>query len=140
MFWLLGATDGHAKNFSIFLSTGGRFRMTLLYDVLRAQPSVDNIQIARKKFKLAMSVGAKRHYAIHDIMPRHFLQTAAEAGISVRLTTSIFDALIANAPRAVDQVLSALPKGFPTGMAGRSQLDFPTDCANENSEAAKPRP
>jgi serine/threonine-protein kinase HipA len=98
--------------------------MTLLYDVLRAQPSVDNMQIARKKFKLAMSVGAKRHYAIDDIMPRHFLQTAAEAGISVRLTTSIFDALIANASRAVDQVLSALPKGFPTGMAAPIAAGF----------------
>jgi serine/threonine-protein kinase HipA len=26
VFWLLGATDGHAKNFSIFLLPGGRFR------------------------------------------------------------------------------------------------------------------
>ncbi|MET0575794.1 MAG: hypothetical protein ABWZ83_08020 [Mesorhizobium sp.] len=25
VFWLLGATDGHAKNFSIFLSAGGAF-------------------------------------------------------------------------------------------------------------------
>lgn len=28
LFWLIGATDGHAKNFSIFLSSGGRFRLT----------------------------------------------------------------------------------------------------------------
>ena len=27
VFWLLGATDGHAKNFSVFLLPGGRFRM-----------------------------------------------------------------------------------------------------------------
>jgi serine/threonine-protein kinase HipA len=27
VFWLLGATDGHAKNFSIFLNPGGRFRL-----------------------------------------------------------------------------------------------------------------
>lgn len=39
IFWLLGATGGHAKNFSIFLTPGGRFRMTLLHDVLSAQPS-----------------------------------------------------------------------------------------------------
>jgi serine/threonine protein kinase HipA of HipAB toxin-antitoxin module len=41
MFWLLGATDGHAKNFSTHLSPGGRFRMTPLYDIVSAQPSVD---------------------------------------------------------------------------------------------------
>jgi hypothetical protein len=28
MFWLLAATDGHAKNFSIALRPGGRFRLT----------------------------------------------------------------------------------------------------------------
>lgn len=33
-FWLIGATDGHAKNFSIFLGPGGRYRLTPLYDVL----------------------------------------------------------------------------------------------------------
>lgn len=48
LFWLIGATDGHAKNFSIFLSPGGRFRMTPLYDVLTAQPSLDAGQIPRK--------------------------------------------------------------------------------------------
>jgi serine/threonine-protein kinase HipA len=41
VFWLLGATDGHAKNFSIFLLPGGRFRLTPLYDVMSAQPNVD---------------------------------------------------------------------------------------------------
>ncbi|RWD34912.1 MAG: type II toxin-antitoxin system HipA family toxin, partial [Mesorhizobium sp.] len=45
IFWLLGATDGHAKNFSIFLSPGGGYRMTPLYDVLSAQPSLDTDQI-----------------------------------------------------------------------------------------------
>jgi serine/threonine-protein kinase HipA len=41
-FWLLGATDGHAKNFSVFLLPGGRYHMTPLYDVISAQPSVDS--------------------------------------------------------------------------------------------------
>jgi serine/threonine-protein kinase HipA len=37
VFWLLAAIDGHAKNFSIFLSQGG-FRLTPLYDVMSAAP------------------------------------------------------------------------------------------------------
>ena len=64
VFWLLGATDGHAKNFSIFLLPGGRFRMTPLYDVMSAQPNVDAGEIPRNRMKLAMAVGDNRHYAI----------------------------------------------------------------------------
>ncbi len=45
LFWLIGATDGHAKNFSVFLGPGGSYRLTPLYDVLTAQPSLDAHQI-----------------------------------------------------------------------------------------------
>ncbi|MEP5758520.1 MAG: HipA domain-containing protein [Litoreibacter sp.] len=44
LFWLLGATDGHAKNFSIALRPGGGFQMTPLYDILTAQKAVDDGQ------------------------------------------------------------------------------------------------
>ena len=113
VFWLLGATDGHAKNFSIFLTPGGRFRMTPLYDVVSAQPSLDAQQIQRKKFKLAMSVGKSRHYAVHDIVPRHFMQTANMAGVGTPVMRSIFDDLAANAEKRAADVIAALPSGFP---------------------------
>ncbi len=48
LFWLIGATDGHAKNFSISFFPGGRFRMTPFYDVLTVQPNVDAREIERK--------------------------------------------------------------------------------------------
>jgi serine/threonine-protein kinase HipA len=57
VFWLLGATDGHAKNFSIRLAPGGRFRLTPLYDLISTRPSLDEGQIQRKQMKLAMAVG-----------------------------------------------------------------------------------
>jgi serine/threonine-protein kinase HipA len=38
MFWLLGATDGHAKNFSISLQTRSRFRLIPLYDAVMSVP------------------------------------------------------------------------------------------------------
>jgi serine/threonine-protein kinase HipA len=53
-FWLLGATDGHAKNFSLFLTPGGRYHMTPLYDVTSAQPSFDSNQIRHNQFVSAM--------------------------------------------------------------------------------------
>lgn len=113
LFWLLGATDAHAKNFSIFLGPGGRFRMTPLYDVLTAQPSLDEGQIPRKKFKLAMSVGKNRHYAIHDIAPRHFVQTADSAGVGTPAMKTIFEDIAANAERQAQAAIAALPSGFP---------------------------
>jgi serine/threonine-protein kinase HipA len=116
IFWLIGATDGHAKNFSIFLSPGGRFRMTPLYDVLSAQPSLDANQIQRKKFKLAMSVGKSRHYEVAEILPRHFFQTAEAAGIESGLVTTIFNDLTKNAVRATETVVRDLPEGFPQAM------------------------
>ena len=62
-FWLLGATDGHAKNVSVFLHPGGRFSLTPFYDVLSAQPAVDAGQLRRNRFRLSMAVGNSRHYA-----------------------------------------------------------------------------
>ena len=113
LFWMLGATDGHAKNFSITLGPGGRFRLTPLYDVLTAQPSLDSGQIQHKKFKLAMSVGKNRHYPVDEIMPRHFLQTAELAGVGTPLMRSLFEDLAANAVGRIDAVMASLPAGFP---------------------------
>src|SRR3546814_6463760 len=81
LFWLTGATDGHAKNFSIFLRPGGSYSLTPLYDILSAQPSLDAGQIERKQMKLAMSVGSKNHYRIDQVHARHFVQTAERAGL-----------------------------------------------------------
>jgi serine/threonine-protein kinase HipA len=116
VFWLLGATDGHAKNFSIFLGSDGGFWMTPLYDVLSAQPSLDAKQIQRKQFKLAMSVGKSRHYAIDEILPRHFVQTAEIAGVEASLVRSIFEDLAENAAQAIGAVIDELPDGFPEAM------------------------
>jgi len=39
-FWLMGAPDGHAKNYSIFLERGDTYITTPLYDVLSVFPYV----------------------------------------------------------------------------------------------------
>lgn len=113
VFWLLGATDGHAKNFSVHLAPGGRFQLTPLYDVMSAQPNVDEGQIRKNKMKLAMAVGDKRHNAIDTILPRHFLQTAKKCGVPAAMAQEIFDEIADTAPTAIDTTLSGLPKKFP---------------------------
>jgi serine/threonine-protein kinase HipA len=130
VFWLLGATDGHAKNFSLFLRPGGRFRMTPLYDVLSAQPAVDAGQLRRNRFRLAMAVGGRRHYTIDSIAPRHFVQTALGVGIGASIVEGILGELADTVPRALDDTLSRLPEGFPAGLAAsvrdavRTRLDL----------------
>jgi serine/threonine-protein kinase HipA len=121
IFWLLGATDGHAKNFSVFLSPGGRFRLTPLYDVISAQPSVDAKQVLFKQFRLAMAVGSKRHYKAMWIAPRHFLETAEKSGVGKKVVREIIEELRDSASAEVDSVVAHLPKGFPEHVADSIQ-------------------
>ena len=113
IFWLIGATDGHAKNASIFLGSEGRFQLTPFYDVLSAQPSLDSRQIERKQMKLAMSVGDSRHYRVDEIRGRHFIQTAMRAGLSRRIAEETLDAVATTTEAAFDLVEAKLPAGFP---------------------------
>jgi len=113
LFWLIGATDGHGKNFSVYLGPGGRFRLTPLYDVLTSQPSLDARQIERKQMKLAMSVGDQRHYRIDEIQGRHFVQTTEKAGLPGTLAREALEEIAATAEAAVRSVERQLPSGFP---------------------------
>ena len=116
VFWLLGATDGHAKNFSVFLTSGQRFRMTPLYDVLTVQPSVDAGQVNEKKFRLAMSAGDSNHYRIGDITPRHFLQTAARCNFDSAVTTKELETLLSTGMTSALACYEALPAEFPNDL------------------------
>lgn len=112
LFWLIGATDGHAKNFSIFLTPGGRFRLTPFYDVLTVQPSLDARQVAHRDFKLAMSVGNSNKYRILDISGRHFFETAKKARLSPRIVGQAMADIRESAESAFDHLEQLLPKDF----------------------------
>jgi serine/threonine-protein kinase HipA len=113
LFWLIGATDGHAKNFSIFLSPGGRFRMTPLYDVLTAQPSLEAHQIRRNQFKLAMAIGGSRKYRIYDIHGRHFVETGLAADLPAQVIGHALDEIRQAFDSAFTAVEHLLPAHFP---------------------------
>ena len=117
VFWLLGATDGHAKNFSVFLYPGGGFRLTPLYDVISAQPSFDAKHVRHKDFKLAMAQGQSRHYRILDVRRRHFIETAELAGLSWRNAIGLIEEVIEASPSALHRAFGSLPKDFPGEMA-----------------------
>ena len=112
-FWLLGATDGHAKNFSIFLRPGGRFELTPLYDVMSAQRAVDAGQLRRNEFRFALSVGNNRHYVMAGILPRHFVQTAAREGMPPQVVHDVCAELADTAETAIAATLESMPEDFP---------------------------
>lgn len=113
IFWLIGATDGHGKNFSVYLGQGGRFILTPFYDVLTAQPFFDAHQIQKKEMKMAMSVGDKNHYRMSDIQGRHFLQTVKKAGLPEYIATEALEEIADTAEKAIRSVEEKLPSDFP---------------------------
>lgn len=120
LFWLLAATDGHAKNFSLFHETGGAYRMTPYYDVLSAWPIIGRgpSQLAWQKAELAMAVRSKNvHWKLKDIQPRHWKGVARATGL--RDADGLIDEVIAQVPAALKQVGEALPEGFPGRISGK---------------------
>ncbi len=116
VFWLLGAIDGHAKNFSIRLAPGGRFRLTPLYDVVSAQPSVDRGQIRFNQMKLAMAIGTNRHYVVNRIAVRHFVQTADICGLPLQMVKCVIEELGDTGKAKIEKTVSRLANTIPAAV------------------------
>ena len=121
VFWIMGATDGHAKNFSLTLLAGGRYRRTPLYDILSTWPIQGRgaNRMDARKARLAMAVeGGNRHYLIHDIHRWHWVGMAESLGLGDRISAMLED-LIDRTPRALDAIAKRLPEDFPAELFDR---------------------
>jgi serine/threonine-protein kinase HipA len=115
LFWMLAATDGHAKNFSIRILSQGRFRLTPVYDVLSIWPVIGEgtNKISWHNATLAMSVrGKNKHYGLKDIQRRHFNHTAAQCGLG-ETAEPLINEVVAATPDVIVSVQQDLPKRFP---------------------------
>lgn len=113
VFWMLAATDGHAKNFSLFIGPRGSFTMTPLYDIMSAYPVMGcgPDQLDPMHASLAMAVVSKnRHYLLSEIQPRHWLQMGKRCGIDAEALVAETVALV---PKVLAAAAEALPPGFP---------------------------
>lgn len=118
LFWLLAAPDGHAKNYSVFIERGGRFRLTPLYDIMSAYPVLGHGTglIAPEKLKLAMAFrGKNRHYEWAKISPRHLRESARLSGIEGFIETTL-ERLARRIPDAIQEVSRSLPADFPSAI------------------------
>ena len=121
LFWMLRAPDGHAKNFSIHLLPGGRYRLTPLYDVMSAYPVMGDgpNQWSPRELKLAMAlVGKNRHHEVERIQRRHFNSTAKRFGYG-ETAEPLIQELIERTPAVIDEVQRALPAGFSHEVADK---------------------
>lgn len=120
VFWLLAATDGHAKNFSIQHLANNRYQLAPLYDVISVHPLIGNQshQIPIQKVKMAMAVkGSQNYYHIQKIQRRHFIAQGKAVGFPEFEIHSMLDALLVNVVNVVERVEAILPEGFPQPLA-----------------------
>lgn len=113
--WLIGATDGHAKNFSVFIQAGGSYRLTPFYDIISAFPVLGGTGIHISDLKLAMGLNASKgkKTAIDKIYPRHFLATAKVLKFPEVQMHEILSDFARMIPAALDNVKTSLPTDFP---------------------------
>ncbi|MEC4045808.1 type II toxin-antitoxin system HipA family toxin [Proteus mirabilis] len=116
LFWLLAATDGHAKNFSVFINQEGRFYLTPLYDIMSIYPNFGGRGLNPRDAKLAMGLKASRgkKYAIEQIFPRHFYQTAEAVGFDPSLMSDILRYFYQEMDDVIQRVKQQLPEDFPS--------------------------
>uniref|UniRef100_UPI0034A44C92 HipA domain-containing protein n=1 Tax=Aeromonas sp. R2-1 TaxID=3138459 RepID=UPI0034A44C92 len=119
LFWLLAATDGHAKNFSVFIEPEGRFRLTPFYDILSMYPAFGGRGLHPRDAKLAMGLTATKgkKYAIEQIFPRHFYQTAKAVGFEKVQMEMILNEMASSLDEVISAVRQQLPDTFPTQIA-----------------------
>ena len=118
LFWLIGAIDGHAKNFSIYLLSQGGYRMTPLYDVMSAWPIVARKELHLRQLKMAMSVdGNNKHYYRHEILGRHWSSMARLSRFPEEELHTVFRELLDPMEEVINRVASTLPAVFPASVA-----------------------
>lgn len=114
LFWVIGAIDGHAKNFSIGIEPQGQYQLTPAYDVISAYPLARDRQIEWKKLKMAMSLkSSSRHYHWSTIQLRHWFAMAAHCQFATSLMQTIIDDIFDNMESVIHEVNQSLPKNFP---------------------------
>jgi serine/threonine-protein kinase HipA len=121
LFWMLAATDGHAKNFSLRILAGGDIRLTPLYDVLSAWPVIGKKanELAIDKLKMAMAVpGERPHYLWKAIGRRHFEVMGRKIGLKTE-APRLIDELADATDAVITNVQRELPRDFPGALADR---------------------
>ena len=102
--YLVGATDAHAKNYSLLLGTRGLARLAPLYDVASIAPYQTLAPRRRKPLRAAMSIGGENRFG--RLGQEHLRKLAADPALA---NSGVgYDWLMASARRMAEMVPGAL--------------------------------
>lgn len=118
LFWMLCASDGHAKNFSLALHTGGSYSLAPLYNIMSAYPLLGEGpgRLSRHKVKMAMALRSQDpHWKMRDIQARHWAALAHRYGIGAAEGSGRIPVLqiVARDTAAALGTVHQLPANFP---------------------------
>jgi serine/threonine-protein kinase HipA len=122
VFWMLAATDGHAKNFSIAHLKSNRYEATPIYDVLSAHPIIGNGPnlFSPHRVRLAMAVRSKNaHSLINDIRRRHWIAQGQRVTLAPADVEEMITALVDMTENVVAEVEAQLPAEFPKDVSDK---------------------
>ncbi len=138
LFWVMAATDGHAKNFSLQQLPVGAYRLTPLYDVLSAYPIMGHgaNRLDSRRAKLAMAVvDQNRHYDLHGIHRWHWVAMGAALGLPN--VSELIETMIKRTPFVLDEVSSRLPDAFPADVFDAMHVGMTAAIKRLGSESDK---
>lgn len=120
--YLMGATDAHAKNYSILLGAGSTAVLAPLYDVASIAPYQSIAPRRRKPLRAAMSIGGENRFGMLD--NRHLEQLSHDenlvtAGVTLEWITSSAERMATQMPAAFQSVLD---EAGNTHLAGIEQV------------------
>jgi serine/threonine-protein kinase HipA len=104
--WLIGGTDGHAKNYSFLLAEGGQVRLAPLYDLASCLPYTR--QIPPRTATLAMKIGSE--YRLRRIERREWETCARELRIPAKSLLARIAEVATILPEAAERTAHALSK------------------------------
>ncbi|QDQ26867.1 type II toxin-antitoxin system HipA family toxin [Chitinimonas arctica] len=120
VFYLLAATDGHAKNFSIATLPDDAYAMTPIYDVLSAHPIIGAgaNMLQYRNAKLAMAIrGSTNYYELSRIRDRHFVAHAKQTQLGEVHGRHLVDKAMSMLDGVIEVVTAQLPASFPVYLA-----------------------
>ena len=120
--YLVAGVDAHAKNYSVLMEAGGRFRLAPLYDIISALP-----YNAETFGELAMSIGGEKK--VGRIRPRHWISAARDARYDPDSALGHVRDLIGRLPEAADRVFADCREvGFDSDLLATLVATLKTRC------------
>jgi serine/threonine-protein kinase HipA len=99
--FVIGGSDAHAKNYGLLLSSGGRFRLAPLYDI------ISGLLYFQRKGDARLAMAIDRCYRLDEIMPRHWEAAARACGFNPNVVLAHIRDVIAQLPDTATTLLAA---------------------------------